>query len=276
MEYGIEVWHPKLTRAHQDKLQVIQNKGLRQILGAVQSTPIMVLHAEAGILPIDLRFQLIQQLRALRSLTRVQACNPIRAHVATQDQRSPIRHMHRILEEANIDLSEQDIGGIDAPWREETVQSPEETVQGPKEEDDITKVRKGMVRIWQARYNNDTTGRSFREVVPQIQLVVKTPKLSLQPVFSKYKRSVLSHIVRFRCNHTYFNRRGVLHENVTCTCGETPTVEHIIKECNNLMVERQVLLQISPELELKKLLGTKPGLKAMAQYIEQALLTRKL
>ena len=78
MEYGLETWYRKKMVAHITKCQSIQNQALRRVLGAVKTTPIDVLHVEAGVLPIEERFRLTAERKALRIEYGISPTNPIR------------------------------------------------------------------------------------------------------------------------------------------------------------------------------------------------------
>jgi hypothetical protein len=75
-DYGAEIWF-KDQKSYLSKLQSLQNKAARKILGAFSTTPISALEAEAAILPINLRLKHQQRRYALRILTLDQS-HPIR------------------------------------------------------------------------------------------------------------------------------------------------------------------------------------------------------
>ena len=75
-DYGVEVWF-KGQKNYLSKLQSLQNKAVRRILGAFSTTPVLALEAEAALLPPNLRLRYQQRRYALRILTLDQN-HPIR------------------------------------------------------------------------------------------------------------------------------------------------------------------------------------------------------
>ena len=59
MEYGLQVWYGKCNETFTKKFQCFQNRTLRRIQGAVGSTAISVMHAEAGVMPLKERFRFL-------------------------------------------------------------------------------------------------------------------------------------------------------------------------------------------------------------------------
>ena len=58
LEYAAPVWYPCLSRSNLEKIQRIQNRALRIVLGIPRSTRIDALHFEASIPPIKIRFDI--------------------------------------------------------------------------------------------------------------------------------------------------------------------------------------------------------------------------
>ena len=56
LEYGASAWAPA-ARPHTNKLDRVQNIGLRTILGAMKSTPIAMMEKTAGVEPLESRRQ---------------------------------------------------------------------------------------------------------------------------------------------------------------------------------------------------------------------------
>jgi hypothetical protein len=57
--YAVPIWGPNIKPSNVAKLQACQNKGLRLITSCHQATPISHLHAETGILPIQIRIDML-------------------------------------------------------------------------------------------------------------------------------------------------------------------------------------------------------------------------
>ena len=54
LEYGASAW-ATVAKTHTNKLDQVQNMGLRTTLGAMKSTPIATMHKTAGVEPLDSR-----------------------------------------------------------------------------------------------------------------------------------------------------------------------------------------------------------------------------
>src|SRR5690606_25359208 len=67
-DFGSDIWW-KGQQGAADKLQKLQNKATRKILGAFRTTPVPLLDAEAALLPPSLRLTYAQRRMALRILT---------------------------------------------------------------------------------------------------------------------------------------------------------------------------------------------------------------
>ena len=84
-------------------------------------------------------------------------------------------------------------------------------------------------------------------------------------------RRTLSNIVQFRTGHgllgKHFRTNGA--HQVTCNCGDEQekTVEHMLVSCPNLEGPRELLRQVSPALDLSKLLNSKEGLQATVAFL---------
>jgi hypothetical protein len=56
LEYAAPAWYPSLTPTQLNKLQIIQNKALRVVLGVKRCTNITALHLEANVVPLEDRY----------------------------------------------------------------------------------------------------------------------------------------------------------------------------------------------------------------------------
>lgn len=54
---------------------------------------------------------------------------------------------------------------------------------------------------------------------------------------------------------------GIRERNNYCRCGQLETFEHVLKECPFQSTERDLLREVSPELDHKILLDTKNPLE---------------
>ena len=67
-DYGSEIWW-KGQKGFLDKLQLLQNKATRKVLGAFKTTPARAMEAEAAIPPPNIRLNHHQRKMAIRILT---------------------------------------------------------------------------------------------------------------------------------------------------------------------------------------------------------------
>ncbi|KAK0212341.1 hypothetical protein DFS33DRAFT_1247902, partial [Desarmillaria ectypa] len=77
-----------------------------------------------------------------------------------------------------------------------------------------------------------------------------------------------------RTGHGYIGEyyaQFVPSENVDCPCGELfQTREHIIHECPLYEMQRGILRNVSRTLYLPDILGTKEGIAALGEFIENS------
>lgn len=78
-DFGSEIWWKSGGKGQQhlkDKLQVLQNKATRRILGAFRTTPVALLDVESALPPVEHRLTQAQRRYALR-LLRLPASHPV-------------------------------------------------------------------------------------------------------------------------------------------------------------------------------------------------------
>lgn len=76
LTYGCQLWYTGKQKKLANKLQVVQNEGVRLIAGAFKTAPRELLHQMFNILPIDLRLWLMTDNSALR-LYRLQTSSQV-------------------------------------------------------------------------------------------------------------------------------------------------------------------------------------------------------
>ena len=80
LTYGVQAWYrPKGVKTLIKPLEVAQHRALRWITGAFRTTPVGALHSVAGIMPIGLQCQKLQERYFLR-LHTLPDSHPLRAH----------------------------------------------------------------------------------------------------------------------------------------------------------------------------------------------------
>jgi hypothetical protein len=90
LEYAAPVWYPCLSRTNLEKIQRIQNRALRIVLGVPKSTRIDALHFEASVPPIKIRFDIATAYQA-EKYRRHPVTNPL---FTTAHQSLPPHHIH--------------------------------------------------------------------------------------------------------------------------------------------------------------------------------------
>jgi len=95
---------------------------------------------------------------------------------------------------------------------------------------------------------------------------------SLKPFMSIVSRHIFRKLFQLRTGHgvlgKYFRTRGIDERDHNCECGQRETVEHVLKECPLHPAERDLLRNISPELDPRILLDTKKGLGVVAKFLD--------
>ncbi|KAJ6527368.1 hypothetical protein B0H10DRAFT_2155546 [Mycena sp. CBHHK59/15] len=74
-----------------------------------------------------------------------------------------------------------------------------------------------------------------------------------------------------RESHAEYYSRFVPSENVNCPCGEAhQTREHILRVCPRYEDHRHLLRDVSRDISLPEILGTKDGIAALAKFLEES------
>ena len=268
-EYGLEVWYPTCQKKDLKALQAVQNRGLRRILGAVRSTPIAVLHMEAGIPPLEYRFGMSLGKKALRVRYKISNLSVLRQAIHEDFPRSPVSIANNSLMRVVHFRPPGCVLRHKPPW--EACNDPET----PNEElklyqKDLKTISERCIRRWQLDYDVSLTGTRFRSIAPGSKCSVKLKQLMLAPIMINSPRFVLSRIVQYRSGHAlvgaWFQKHNI-QANYNCQCGSLETINHIIKDCSLREPHREILRKASPTLDDGILLNTRKGLVAMANYI---------
>lgn len=88
LTYGCQLWYTGKQKKLANKLQVVQNEGVRLIAGAFRTTPREPLHQLFNILPIDLRLRMMTDNSALR-LYRLQNSSQVLLRLGVEWSPSP-------------------------------------------------------------------------------------------------------------------------------------------------------------------------------------------
>ena len=113
LEHGAPAWYPFLSKTNARKLETLENRALRKIIGVLSSTRILCLHLESNILPIKLRWDpnvAFQSEKHRRHLNDDPLCNLSHETSTNRLKRKSWQTMSdNIFNLANINLSKKDM-----------------------------------------------------------------------------------------------------------------------------------------------------------------------
>jgi ribonuclease HI len=97
LEYASFIY-TNVSKSAFHKLELIQNKCMRLICGAYQSTPVAALHVELGELPLHLRFQFLNTLYAIKCVSA--EAHPAKSHfLSCPDTKYNTKHLSSVYTE---------------------------------------------------------------------------------------------------------------------------------------------------------------------------------
>lgn len=286
IEYGMEVWHHKLTGRMVKKAQRLQNRAARIILGAAKSTPISVLHTEAALAPIELRWTTAIQRKTLRQIYCLNLRNPVaqlNPAVGTglrmnrdllpagtprrADKRHDVGHPpwlpqdreHMSKKAHDRDMDNARVTNEHYWWRSAT-----------------NSTRRKKLQEWYDNYtttpNGNTSGvprpacPTYRSLLPEVRLTDRVASSTLAVPLRSAPRSVLSLIVQMRTGH--FRGAG---SPPTCRCGKLLSTDHIMRQCLLREHARNTLIRTAPKLSVRYLLTNPDGHGALIAYLRAPL-----
>jgi hypothetical protein len=97
---------------------------------------------------------------------------------------------------------------------------------------------------------------------------------SLRPTarFKELKREIFGRVFQCRTGHGYigeYYNKFVPSENIDCPCGEAiQTREHVLRECPLYEDHRHILEEVSRDISVPEILGTKEGISALAEFLD--------
>ena len=256
LTYGAAIWkRPDTSGNKQQRMTVmferIQNRCLRTITGAYRATPIEMIHSEALILPIKtaldrmiLRDAERFETSGIKAIIEA-ACTHIkrntRPNVGTR--RYPPTNMEKTMVWKQAKQAETDCDGQTKAWTD----------------------------VWAEKQWRDkwTTYQEAKrgETYPALQIQPKQ-HMEIHKVLRKAESSLLTQIRTGRIGlNQFLHRRGVPgFESPYCQCGEAEqTVQHIL-DCQQIGTSRIRLLQTAGTTDLKELLSTIRGTKALLKW----------
>ncbi len=275
MEYGLEVWAPKLLKKNKDDLEIIQNKALRTILGAYRTTPVLILQREAGIMPINARLQNTLRKKVLRLMTRLNDNNPTRELAATRDAISVFYAIRNKFLKASERRKPMPPLKMKPPW--ENISRDEEYCNLRREiykerEETIQKSNEIATTLWDRQYLEGRKGAVYRYLTDQKKAcTTDVKKMMTKNIIQNQPRRILSKITQFRTNHgnygQYFKKFNITKDSYDCECGELETVSHILVSCPITSDKRHMMKRVSPNLVVRTLLNTRRGLLSVASFL---------
>jgi len=116
-DYAAPVWYPLMSKANFNKIQGLQNKALRIILGVPRSTRIHDLHLEANVTPLVARYEAATAFQA-EKYRRFPCDDPLyrlaHADPPTRLKKKTWQHYSdEILKRVGIDPSREPISDLD-------------------------------------------------------------------------------------------------------------------------------------------------------------------
>jgi exonuclease III len=266
MSYAAAIWYiPKGLRGigfrnpmnHLHTLEIIQNQGLRRVLGAFKATPIPVLEAEAAVQPIGIWLEqavLSYQLtKGIHPITKI-SNRRIRA-ILSPDRGPPMRAgktpMQKKQDWAYIQIEQS---------------TAEENNRGKQRQ----KVREWGLAQWAGQWADY-----------QRKVLVKTPaqvgsighqRLDIHRNLAKAESSVLTQIRTEKIGLAafLFQRQVPDIASARCPCGwRQQTATHVAIFCPNHQEHRQSLFQKAGTTNFKEIVSTARGAKAIARWFIQ-------
>lgn len=99
-------------------------------------------------------------------------------------------------------------------------------------------------------------------------------KKTMQFTLLHKKREIFGRLVQCRTGHAYIGEyysKFVPSKNTDCICGEPlQTREHILRECPEYEAHRNILRKFSRDISIPEILGTKDGIYALAEFLEES------
>lgn len=285
MEYGIEVWHHKLTQSILHEFQMIQNQALRFILGAAHSTPLAALHSEAVLAPLDIRWRTQVRHKTIRQQYRLNIDNAVADLEAAK--RTCLRVNRSLLPTGVPKQVKRMTDTAQAPWVPKDDKAP---ASEATEANDLlkNKMRMHMKTVddifveefqkWYDGYKTRPHGQpdgalrlscpSYRALNPHRNM---TDKLKYAPVRADFlhlaPRANLAMITQMRTNHL-----GRYGSPPPCKCGEETTVSHILRECRRRQGARATLAEtIQGSLTDINLLENDDNVLALIEFLRTPL-----
>lgn len=268
MTYGASVWHKRgdggKLAGKERRLELLQNKGLRNITGAFKRTSTASLEAEAFVPPISIQLNKLQDQATHRMLhndrvTLIEhSCNTIRAKLASRSTHpTPLTMKKQLLAEAVA-------SGTPPPQyrRDGSSTTPPSPMMA------IAAYHKNK---WKERWDDYRNGRTTQTPTQRTPLDGSTRQLRRS--MPKAESTLATHIRTERIGlRAYLHANKVPdHDSPACECGHTSqTAKHVLIHCPTWTTLRQRLRDDMGEpgpLDYRRITGTARGLRAAARML---------
>jgi hypothetical protein len=164
-------------------------------------------------------------------------------------------------------------------------------IKGNERADELAKQAVGLASTapWTSSRSNATRRAKERCAKDWVKEWTRTPKTGHYAIANRFppsmkptkhftalngKREVFGRLIQCRTGHGYigeFYQRFVPSENVNCICGEPlQTREHLLRECPRYETHRHILRQVSRDISLPEILGTRDGIRALSEFLEKS------
>lgn len=133
-----------------------------------------------------------------------------------------------------------------------------------------------LLHKWNERYQTflaSRAGKWYKEITKNNSTSPTTNinKLVTAKTLKNDPRRIFSRITQLRTGNgdigEYLQKRKVPKDHYNCICGEFETVKHIIRHCPRTEHKRFILSEVSPDLDMSKLLDTQEGLQAIKEFL---------
>ncbi|VVT49099.1 uncharacterized protein SAPINGB_P002103 [Magnusiomyces paraingens] len=223
ISYGVGVWgnNPNTVKKMGNSIQLTQNIALRRMLGAYRTTPIYILHREAGVLPLHIKLEDLARRAAhrLSDPTRTHRDNPTKAQLLSgsvaAEANSRLNSINRI-----ISVNRPRISPAQASKRRALIQWQHEHAIA------TTKASNSPHQPW------------YKGTYPNNKVETNNNKLQLRRAMEG-PRHILSGAIQLKTGHgrfaKYIAERTKNEENIQNKCplceAEPETPKHILTAC---------------------------------------------
>ena len=287
--YGASIWYTPQgvasSRKHVDrKLETLQNKSLRRVLGAYRAVGSRILEKEAGIPPISivLAAQVAnatkRRLTSNGAATIKKACETIRNRAMQKEKRRkqtpgekaatwlrkiiPSATWNKEIRQVAINIPENNStthGNRDRNHKQNRPKTWKETIRNHAE--------KGWNDLWSAYLATIPP----RRVKTPAQLVTNGYRPKIHVGVSKATTSLITQIRTEKIGlNAFLADRRVPNKTPECSCGRPrQTAKHILYYCSEYADRREELFKAAGTKDYSKMLAIARGAKAVAKWLQQ-------